>query len=157
MRQHGSLKNSNLGLKKPLLHVIKLWHYLEYVFNAPAFSIHYAKSVRIRSYSGPHFSRIFPHLDWIWRDTEYLPVFGPNAEKCGKNADQNNSEYGHMNCQILYLKTNSITLVFYDLLIQKSNCGITAVVFKGCLPFFPELIGEIEQRQNPWACKLRQN
>ena len=25
---------------------------------------HCVKSVRIRSYSGPHFSRIFPHLDW---------------------------------------------------------------------------------------------
>ena len=37
----------------------------------------------------------FPHLDWIRRDTEYLPVFSPNAEKCRKNADQNNSEYEH--------------------------------------------------------------
>ena len=27
--------------------------------------------------------RIFPHSDWIRRDTEYLSVFGPNAEKCG--------------------------------------------------------------------------
>ena len=26
--------------------------------------------------------------------TEYLSVFSPNAGKCGKNADQNNSEYG---------------------------------------------------------------
>ena len=25
----------------------------------------------------------------------YLSVFSPNAGKCGKNADQNNSEYGH--------------------------------------------------------------
>ena len=32
---------------------------------------HCVKSVRIRNYSGPHFSRIFPHSDWIWRDTEY--------------------------------------------------------------------------------------
>ena len=31
--------------------------------------IHGVKGVRIRSYSGPHFSRIFPHSDWIWRDT----------------------------------------------------------------------------------------
>ena len=55
---------------------------------------HCVKRVRIQSYSDPHFSRIFPHLDWIWRDTEYLPVFSRNAGKCGKNADQNNSEYG---------------------------------------------------------------
>ena len=26
---------------------------------------------------------VFPHLDWIRRDTEYLPVFSPNAEKYG--------------------------------------------------------------------------
>ena len=41
---------------------------------------HCVKCVRFRSYSGPHFSRIFPHLDW-----------------CGKmreNVDQNNTEYG---------------------------------------------------------------
>ena len=35
------------------------------------------KSFRLQSYSGPYFFRIFRHLDWIWRDTEY-----PNAEKC---------------------------------------------------------------------------
>ena len=48
---------------------------------------HCVKRIRIRSYSGPHFSRIFPHSDWI---------FSPNAGKCGKNAGQNNSEYGHI-------------------------------------------------------------
>ena len=25
--------------------------------------------------------RIFPHLDWIWRDTEYLSEFSPNVWK----------------------------------------------------------------------------
>ena len=35
--------------------------------------------------------RIFPHSDWMWRDTPYLSVFSLNAE----NKDQNNSEYGH--------------------------------------------------------------
>ena len=49
---------------------------------------HCVKSVRIRSYSGPH----FPHLDWKRKDT--LSVFSPNVGKCEKNADQNNSEYG---------------------------------------------------------------
>ena len=38
------------------------------------------KSVRIRSYSGPHFPI-----------TPYLSVFTPNE---GENADQNNSQYG---------------------------------------------------------------
>ena len=79
---------------------------------------HCVKSVRILSYSGPHFSLIFPHSDWMWRDTElfwsaffphfpafglntpYLSVFSPNAGKCGKNAGQNNPEYG------LFLRNN---------------------------------------------------
>ena len=26
--------------------------------------------------------RIFPHSDWIWRDTPYLTVCSPNAGKC---------------------------------------------------------------------------
>ena len=56
---------------------------------------HCVKSGRIRSYSGPRFSRIFPHSDWIRRDTEYLSVFSPNVRKCEKNADQNKAEYGH--------------------------------------------------------------
>ena len=56
---------------------------------------HCVKSVRVRSYSGPLFSRIFPHSDWIRRDSSYLFVFSPNVGKRGKNADQNNSEYGH--------------------------------------------------------------
>ena len=51
------------------------------------------------------FSRISPHSDWIRRDTPqrysvrrgtpYLSVFSPNAGKCEKNMDQNNSECGH--------------------------------------------------------------
>ena len=58
-------------------------------------NIHCMKSVRILSYSGPHFSRIFPHSDWIRRDTPYLSVFSLNVRKREKNTDQNNSEYGH--------------------------------------------------------------
>ena len=54
---------------------------------------HCVKRVRIWSYSGSHFSRIFLHSDWIQRDTPYISVFSPNAEECEKNADQNNSEY----------------------------------------------------------------
>ena len=38
--------------------------------------------VRIWNYSGPYFPV------WIRRDTEYLSLFSPNAEKCGP-------EYGH--------------------------------------------------------------
>ena len=51
---------------------------------------HWVKSVRVRSYSDPHFFRILPHSDRIRRDTPYLSVFNPNAGKSGKNADQKN-------------------------------------------------------------------
>ena len=34
----------------------------------------------------------------------HFPVFSPNVEKCGKNVDQNNSEYGHfLRSDILYI------------------------------------------------------
>ena len=56
------------------------------------------KSVSIWKYSRLHFSRNFLHLDWIRRDAEYLSVFGPNAGKCRKNADQNDSQYTHFLC-----------------------------------------------------------
>ena len=80
------------------------------------FHEHCVKSVRIRSYSGPHFLRIFPHSDWIWRDTDfphsdwirrdtrYLSVFSPNTGKFGKIADQNKSEYGHFLRSGVFLK-----------------------------------------------------
>ena len=46
------------------------------------------KSVRIRSYSGPYFSCIFPHSEWIRRDMEirssspYSVRMRENGEKC---------------------------------------------------------------------------
>ena len=56
----------------------------------------YGEIVRISSYSvqmgqntGKTWTKITPNTD------TYLFVFSPNAEKSGKNADQNNSEYGH--------------------------------------------------------------
>ena len=73
---------------------------------------HCIKYVRIRSYSGPHFSRIFPHLDWIWRYTPYLSVFSPNIGKCGKNADQNTSEYGHFFAVSILLSIDYILWTF---------------------------------------------
>ena len=36
------------------------------------------KSAQIRSF---FLVRVFPHLDWIWWDTEYLAVFSPNVGK----------------------------------------------------------------------------
>ena len=42
---------------------------------------------------------------------EFGEIFSPNTEKCGKNADQNNSEYGHFLCSVdLLLVTEKIDL-----------------------------------------------
>ena len=45
--------------------------------------------------------RIFPHSDWMQRDTTYLSVF------MRENADQSNSEYGHFS-RSLNLYTRSV-------------------------------------------------
>ena len=46
---------------------------------------HSVKSVRIWSYSGPHFFRIFPHSDWIRRDTESISLYSVRMrENAGK-------------------------------------------------------------------------
>ena len=63
---------------------------------------HCVKGVHIWSYSGLYISRIFQDLDWIRRDIPYLSVFNPNEEKCGKNADQNNSEQGHLLSSVVF-------------------------------------------------------
>ena len=82
--------------------------------------IHGVKGVLIRSYSGPHFSRIFLYSDWIRRDTldteKYFSVFSPNVGKSGKNADQNNSEYG------LFLRNDSAALLDLFLSSDASIC-----------------------------------
>ena len=41
------------------------------------FSLKRVKGVRIWSYSAPHFSRIFPHLDWIliFRHSDWIRIF----------------------------------------------------------------------------------
>ena len=44
-------------------------------------TFHCVKIVRIRRYSGLHFSRIFPHSDWIQGDTEYVSIFSLNVGK----------------------------------------------------------------------------
>ena len=60
------------------------------------------KSVRIRSYSGPHLSRIFRHSDWIRRAT----VFSPNAGKCGTEKLQIRTLFTQCCLQCFYLITN---------------------------------------------------
>ena len=53
---------------------------------------------------------IFPHFAAFGLNTETYSVFDPNVGKCGKNADQNNSEYGHF----LRSDFNCILPVFYN-------------------------------------------
>ena len=45
-------------------------------------------------------ARIFPHSDWLRRDTEYLSVFSPNA---GKYRPEKNSVYGHFSRSLNHL------------------------------------------------------
>ena len=40
------------------------------------YHVHCVKCVRIRSYSGPHFSGSFPHSNWIRRNTERISTNG---------------------------------------------------------------------------------
>ena len=49
----------------------------------------------------------------------YISVFSPNVEKCGKNADQNNSEYG----QFLGSETQ-FGMVLIQVGILKQSSGI---------------------------------
>ena len=91
------------------------------------------KNVRIRSHSGPQISRIFPHSDWIRRDSKcsyseslwsaffsyfpafglnterysYLSVFSPNAGKCGKMWTRTTP-----NTDTFYLVIRSLSVVY---------------------------------------------
>ena len=69
-------------------------------------TIHCVKSVRIRSYSGPHF-----------------PAFGLNTERYGcsvrmrENADENNSEYKYfLRSAGVKLITTTIATLIHDLI-----------------------------------------
>ena len=103
--------------KKRVMHNVPNWSHFEQSCSicCKIFKVrltHDVKRVRIRSYSGPHFSCIFPHSDWI-------RVFSPNAGKCGKNADQNNLEYGH------FLRSG----LFWEILHEVDKSGsISAMV-----------------------------
>ena len=90
--------------------------------------LHCVKSVRIRSYSAPHFSPVFQDSNWIRKDTSYVFVFSPNAGKCGKNADQNNCKYGNFYAVLLHkrnpkaLKTIAELSVFCQTSSMRSLC-----------------------------------
>ena len=79
-------------------------------------------------YSELFWSAFFPHLDWIRRDTPYLSVFSPNAGKCGKTVEQNNSEYGHFFRSVfgLYEQLNSHFLSWKFNSIYKLSIGLVS-------------------------------
>ena len=85
-------RNTLIFYKQPVFKQLALgWQTAKQLWGFNPFPLsnnHFVKSVRTQSYSGSHFSRIFPHSDWI-------RVVSPNAAKSGKYADQNNSEHGH--------------------------------------------------------------
>ena len=65
-------------------------------------------------YSELFWSQFFLHFPAFGLNTEryyYLSVFSPNAGKCGKNADQNNSEYGLFLRSVFMLQSFHITLL----------------------------------------------
>ena len=89
---------------------------------------HYVKSVRIRSYSDPHFSSIFPHSDWI---REYV----------GKYADQNNLTLFTQWQEIIWLKsfTKSILWLLFYHTAQKMTFSIKGTlmqIWKSAYIFF---------------------
>ena len=87
-------------------------------------NLHYVKRVSIRSYSGPHFPRIFPHSDWIRRDTYSV--------RMRENADQNNSEYWQFFRCVYYTKTCSKASI-YEILNAKNlmQKNLWECIFKG--------------------------
>ena len=78
----------NLGIRISTLVLASTW---AFKYKIVCYSIKFAFKVSYICYTLPEkclnteffLVRIFPHLDWIWRDTEYLSVFSPNAEKYG--------------------------------------------------------------------------
>ena len=82
--------------------------------------------------------RIFPHSQWIRRDTEYLSVFCPNAGKYGPD----NSEYKH------FLRSGQLVfqiLIFFFLSgfsftntsKSQDHRGREGTIFYSTLPFPP--------------------
>ena len=94
-------------------------------------SSHGAKSVRIRSYSGPHFSRIFPHSDRIRRDSisPYSVLMRKNPGKTRTRITPNTDSFyavvnGVNNCCIVLcvFHSNSFNLYFFHHFVEtKTN------------------------------------
>ena len=83
-----TLPNNSFPLKKIPSNACKQAQYWEKVFELAGIpndnngDDHYAKSVRIRSYSGPYFPAFGINTE-RQQVSKYLPLFSPNVEKCG--------------------------------------------------------------------------
>ena len=75
-------------------------------------------------FSGPHFPafgmeyflvRIFPHSDWIRRDTSYLSVFSPNAGKYGPEKSPYLDTFHAMQLSRIFGKRKITTLLCFRL------------------------------------------
>ena len=75
---------------------------------------HCVKGVRIQSYSGPHFSHIFPHLDWIRKDTQII-------QKIILNSIKRTVKFSIFNLYYGFLVTASRSMMDYHCLFQ---CGV---------------------------------
>ena len=68
--------------------------------------------------------RIFPHSDWIRRDTKYLSVFSPNAGKYGPEITPYLDTFGAYHiCQLLlplYQQTSIQMLTVEQMLLKNS-------------------------------------
>ena len=58
---------------------------------------------------------VFPHSDWIWRDTPCISVFSPNAGKHGPE----NSEYRHFLCSVSVMRKWKIDFFNLDTFASK--------------------------------------
>ena len=109
--------------------------------------------VKIVSYSGPHFPPIFLHSNW------YLSAFSPNAGKCGKNADQSKSEYGHylrrVNlCLIIQLMLRNIYI--YNTLHHSSRFIVKKTYFPWQLSMRIPIV-TVTNKDNTWSSSPKIN
>ena len=100
---------SNISLRKKCLYSDLLWFAV--LKHSPAFEL------------GVILVHFFPAFSCIRTEHgEILRIFSPNAGKCGKNADQNNSEYEHFLRSVYQLREH-----VDDLFI--TSCQVTSLVY----------------------------
>ena len=94
---------------------------------------HCVKSIHIRSYSGPHFYRIWTEYGEILRISPYSIQI-----KCEENADHNNSEYGHILRSVQPLSCDFLEHFSSDLsfLSTSRSCHQRCSIQKAALEIF---------------------